>query len=93
MSNNIGDRYSTALRDTEKWESVQTACISDALQIGNHGGKGQVIGIPIGEAVAALVVSNQRVHARERINPVSPHRAFADVTTNARREELVDPAL
>ena len=61
----VGDRYRTALRDTQQREPVQTVCVSNALQIANHGGKGQITGIPIRQAVAALIVSNERIVFRE----------------------------
>jgi hypothetical protein len=65
VSDGVGDRYRTALRDTQQREPVQTVCVSNALQIANHGGKGQITGIPIGQAVAALIVSNERIVFRE----------------------------
>src|SRR5712675_2373417 len=61
----VGDRYRTALRNTQQRECAQTVCVDNALQIANHGGKGQITGIPVGQAVAALIVSNERIAFRE----------------------------
>src|SRR5262249_6778626 len=76
VPNGVGDGYSATLRNAKQREPVQAACVHNALQIGNHGLKRQIAGIPLGKAITALIVSNQRVLSRKRVDPMTPDWAF-----------------
>lgn len=59
MAGGIFDADGGALREAEKRKPLQTQCVHDSLQIGHHGFEGQVLHIPVRQAICAFVITDE----------------------------------
>src|SRR5271156_4358516 len=76
MAHRIGDRYRASLRDTEKREAFQAGSDHDGFEGANNGPQKNIFDIAIRETVAACVVADQRVVARQLAIEVPPDRTL-----------------
>src|SRR5262245_57446547 len=65
MADGINDGHCAALRDAQQGKPLQLSGLDDAFQIANERFKRNVRDIPIGESVAALVVTNELIPRRK----------------------------
>ncbi len=75
MTHRISDGDRRALADRQQVEAFELEAIGDAFEVVDEGLERQVGRIPVAEAVAALVVADERAAARELLDPVPPQRA------------------
>jgi hypothetical protein len=61
MADGIGNRYGAALRRPDERKTSETGGIGDRLHVAHPGIEGQLLNIPIRQAVAARVVSDKNV--------------------------------
>ncbi len=72
----VGDRDGTALGDAEQREALEARGVDDGLEVADEGVEGDVVTVPVGQAVAALVVAQQRVALGQPADHVPPDRAL-----------------
>ena len=60
----VADSNGAALRDSDQRETLNPSGIDHRFQVANPSVKGKLIDVPVGHAVAARIISDQRVVAR-----------------------------
>src|ERR1700677_3877888 len=76
MAHRIGDRYRASLRDTEQREAFEAGSVHDGFEVADKGLQRNIFDIAIRETVAACVVADQRVVARQLAIEVPPDRTL-----------------
>src|SRR5262245_17880811 len=76
MSRGISDGNGTALRDTQKGEPINASGFDHRLEIPHPCVERECLDLPVGHAIAASVIADQCVVARQPANDMSPDRAF-----------------
>jgi hypothetical protein len=72
----ITDRNGAALGDTQQRETFDAGGVDDGFQVAHEGLEGNLLDLPIGQAVAACVVSDQRMIPRELAIEMPPNGAL-----------------
>ena len=76
MSYGIGDRHRASLRDAEQSEAVEAGSVHDGFEVADEGLQRDIFDVAIRETVAACVVADQRVVARQLAIEVPPDRTL-----------------
>src|SRR5271169_3431247 len=76
MAHGIGDRYRASLRDAEQGEAFETGGFHHGFEIADECLERNLFDFTVREAVAACVVANERVVARQFAIEMSPYWAL-----------------
>src|SRR5437870_714735 len=75
VANSVGNSDGPALRDAHQHKFVYTRGVDHGLQIMHPGLERNVPDLPVGDAIAAFIVADDRVMFAQFAEPVPPHRA------------------
>ena len=76
MAHGKSDRDRCTLADPEQVEFLDAGGVHHALEVVDEGFERDFRRIPVGHAVGALVIADQRVAGRELLEPVPPDGAL-----------------
>src|SRR5271154_612019 len=76
MAHGIGDRHRASLRDAEQREAFEAGSVYDGFEIADKGLRRDIFDVAVRETVAACVVADQRVVARQLAIEVPPDRTL-----------------
>jgi len=76
VTDRMGNRNGAALRYSKQRKAVDTGSVDNRLKISHPSVEGDLIDIPVGHAVAASIIADERVIEGQPANDVSPDRAF-----------------
>ena len=89
MAYSKSDGNGTALRDSEQRKAIQSSRIDDRCKIADPRVQRKFIHIPIGHAVAASVVADQRMVLRKIDEAGAPERTFQSYSRWVNQEPLL----
>src|SRR5271157_1790555 len=76
MAHGIGDRYRASLRDAEQCEAFEAGSVHDGFEVADERLERNTFDVAVRETVAARVVADQRVVARQLAIEVPPDRTL-----------------
>ena len=76
VADGVLDRNGASLRDADQREAVDVCRFHHRFEVGYLRGQGQIGHVPVRETAATGVVADEPMSAREKAEPVTPHRAL-----------------
>src|SRR5215472_1810623 len=76
MTHRVGYRHGTALRNAEKRKALEPGSIDYGLEIADENLERNLFDLAIGKAIAARVIADQRVIARQVAIEAAPDRGL-----------------